>query len=81
MPADFLLSWVADNINGNGDAFRGGQPEARRLADRLVADAAKRSISKEDLEAAAEERLASFLYTAMEDAAVLQARLLSPQNE
>jgi hypothetical protein len=80
MAAEFLLNWVADNINGNGDAFRKGRPESRRLAAQLVAAAAARGISKTDLEAAAEEPLPSFLYMAMEDAAALHARFSMPQD-
>jgi hypothetical protein len=74
MPADFLLNWVTENIN-NGDPYHKGRREAQRLADRLVAAAAARGLSKTDLEAAAEEPLPRFLFTAMEDAFVLQARL------
>ena len=77
MVVDFLLNWVANNINA--DAFRKGRTEARRLAARLVAAAAARGISKTDLEAAAEEPLSSFLYVAMEDIAALEACLASSQ--
>jgi hypothetical protein len=78
MVADFLLNWVANNINA--DAFRMGRTEARRLAASLVAAAAARGISKTDLETAAEESLSSFLYMAMEDVAALEACFASPQS-
>jgi hypothetical protein len=73
----FLLNWVAKNIHP--DAFRGGRAKARHLAEHLLADAAARGISKVKLEAVAEERLTSFLYTAMDDVALLEARLPSPK--
>jgi hypothetical protein len=79
MPAKFLLDWVMDNVN-DGTAYLRGRAEARRLARRLVADAAELRISAEALEAAAQQRLPDFLYMAMEDAAALEACLGSPQG-
>lgn len=73
MPTDFLLDWVSKNVQA--DAFQKGRAEAKRLADQLAATAARRGFSKSILEEVAEERLPDFLYVAMEDAAVLQARL------
>lgn len=73
----FLLNWVSKNVPA--DAFQKGRTEAKRLADKLAAAAAKRGFSKDSIEAVAEERLSNFLYTAMEDVAVLQARL--PRSE
>jgi hypothetical protein len=73
---NFLLQWVSKNIHA--DAFPGGRTEAHRLTKLLLAAAAARGITKADLEAAAEERLPSFLYVAMDDAALLKERL-APQ--
>lgn len=79
MPANFLLDWVSENVRP--DAFQKGRTEAKRLADQLAAAAAGRGFSKGVLEEAAQERLPDFIYVAMEDAAVLQARLSSPQGK
>jgi|GEM_PF-5733239 len=79
MPAAFLLDWVMNNVN-DGKAYLKGRAEARRLARRLVADAAQRRISKEALAAVAQQRLPDFLYMAMEDAAVLEKCLGSPRG-
>jgi hypothetical protein len=69
---NFLLNWVSKNVQP--DALEKGRAEAGRLADQLAAVAAKRGISKDSIEAVAEEPLHSFVYMAMEDAAAL-ARL------
>ena len=76
MARKFLLNWVSKNVPA--DAFQKGRMEARRLADQLVAAAAERGFSRKRLEVVAGERLPDFLYAAMEDAAVLHARLVRP---
>jgi hypothetical protein len=49
----FLLNWVSKNVPA--DSFRMGRSEAHCLARRLLDFAAKRGISKAELETAAEE--------------------------
>ena len=78
MARNFLLNWCTENIKA--DAFQKGRAEAERLADQLAAAAADQGFSRSSLEAVAEERLPDFLLVAMEDAAVLQARLSSPSG-